>query len=111
METRKRMYYTSIGLVFFLAFFLIIIAVRDYRQDERIDFSKRSGFYEEAFYLSIYGGAGNTIYYTLDGSLPTPEDQLYQQPIYLSDATENPNIYSARTDTSTGFLTELVDTY
>lgn len=59
------------------------------------------------------GGGENRIFFTLDGSEPTQEDLLYNRakPIYLTDATNSANIYSVRTDTSTGFLSELIDEY
>lgn len=34
-----------------------------------------------------------------------------KSPLYIEDATNHVNVYSARTDTSTGFLTELIDQY
>lgn len=54
-----------------------------------------------------------TIHYTLDGSEPTVDDPVYDKasPLYIEDATNHPNIYSARTDTSTGFLTDLINQY
>lgn len=61
----------------------------------------------------ILGGGKNTIHYTLDGSEPTIHDPVYDRnkPIYIEDATNHANIYSARTDTSTGFLPELIHQY
>lgn len=76
-------------------------------------FSKEPGYYDSPFYLTILGGAKNTVHYTLDGSEPTTADPVYdgKNPIYIEDATSRPNVYSLRTDTSTGFLTDLIDQY
>lgn len=34
-----------------------------------------------------------------------------KSPLYIEDATNHPNVYSARTDTSTGFLQDLISQY
>ena len=81
---------------------------------KQLFFSKEPGYYDSAFYLSIVGGGvKNTIHYTLDGSEPTMDDPVYdrENPIYIDDATNHPNVYSKRTDTSTGFLTGLINQY
>lgn len=62
--------------------------------------SVESGFYEESFELQIQAGANQIIYYTLDGSNPTTNSQVYTEPIKIIDASLNENIYSARTDLS-----------
>lgn len=79
----------------------------------QLSFSREPGFYDSAFYLSILGGKGNTIHYTLDGREPTIDDPVFntKAPIYIEDATSHPNVYSVRTDTSTGFLTDLINRY
>lgn len=61
---------------------------------EKPVFSQISGFYDEDFTLTITAGAGETIHYTLDGSTPTADSPLYEKPLTITDATENPNRYS-----------------
>lgn len=68
--------------------------------------SMQSGFYDEPITLSVTTNRDADIYYTLDGSEPSEEDSLYTAPILLSDPTDHPNVYSARTDISAGFFAE-----
>ena len=46
--------------------------------------SAGSGFYEESFELTITAEKGVNIYYTLDGSVPTTDSILYEDPIVIS---------------------------
>lgn len=79
----------------------------------QLSFSRESGFYDSPFYLSIYGGGKYAIHYTLDSREPTVDDPVYDRknPLYIEDATNHPNVYSMRTDTSTGFLENLIREY
>lgn len=63
-------------------------------------FSAESGFYEEAFMLSMESGEGETIYYTLDGSRPTTQSQIYREPILIKDISAQDNYYAAIPNTS-----------
>lgn len=58
-------------------------------------FSRKSGFYEEEFDLSVYAQRGLEIYYTTDGSVPDEDSMRYQGTVHISDVSDNPNIYSA----------------
>ena len=76
-----------------------------------IELSVPSGFYSDSFSLRIDGGTNFDIYYTLDGSEPTVRSTPYDRDsgILISDASANPNLYSARTDISAGFQQELIE--
>ena len=74
-------------------------------------FSKDSGFYQQEFDLHISAPIGTRVYYTLDGSDPDENAIPYTGPIHISNATPNENRYSARTDTTAGFYTDLIEHY
>lgn len=76
-----------------------------------IVFSKPSGFYEDPFTLQIKAPTAE-IYYTLDGSEPVRGQEgtfLYEDGISIDDATSNDNLYSLRTDVTTGFDLDAVE--
>ena len=85
---------------------LLGIAFLDYV--EQPVFSHDSGFYEGSFSLSISAFHAEEIYYTLDGSTPGENSLKYTGPIRITDATQNENTYSMRTDVSVGFYTDLL---
>lgn len=89
--------------------------IADFKSGVHITFSIESGYYDDALELKIFGGGhtGNRICYTLDGSEPGMDSNLYDanMPIILTDATSNENVYSMRTDTSTAFQHDLVSRY
>lgn len=58
--------------------------------------SHESGFYDDAFDLQIMAEEGITIHYTLDGSIPTSESEIYTQPIRVYDRSEEPNIWRSQ---------------
>lgn len=63
-------------------------------------FSRESGFYEEPFALELSAPFGAKIYYTLDGSVPDENALPYTAPIWIEDASSNPNVHAMRTDLS-----------
>lgn len=63
-------------------------------------FSVTSGFYEEPFSLSLTAQAGETIYYTTDGTLPGADSLKYTGPILIEDASDSENVYAAITGIS-----------
>lgn len=58
------------------------------------------GFYEDSIEVSISADSAATIYYTLDGSDPDLDSEVYQQKIIIEDASCHDNVYSARDDLS-----------
>ncbi|MCR5625747.1 MAG: CotH kinase family protein [Lachnospiraceae bacterium] len=58
-------------------------------------FSAESGFYDDAFELSITDDRDSVIYYTLDGSDPDESSPVYSGPIYVKDISDEPNLYSS----------------
>lgn len=101
----------SVVLVIFLVIFKCL-----FKEDENkllenkgeVIFSVEPGFYDEAFELEMTAKSG-TIYYTLDGSVPDKNSLKYEGPVLITDATDNENQYSMRTDVSTGFDKEEIE--
>lgn len=63
-------------------------------------FSKESGFCEAEFFLKIKAGPGEEIYYTLDGSKPTPDSIKYSGKIEIRECSGQENLYASRKDLS-----------
>lgn len=58
-------------------------------------FSHESGFYEEAFTLTLEANEGETVYYTLDGSEPTEESNVYENGILIENISNQPNVLNS----------------
>lgn len=71
-----------------------------------LTFSRASGFYAEPFELELSAPIGTKIYYTLDGSDPDENAELYVKPLTIDDATAHPNVYSLRTDVSPEYFSD-----
>ena len=60
-----------------------------------IEFSHQSGIYYENIFLELSSNSANTeIRYTLDGSDPSIESNLYEAPLLLTNRENDPNIFS-----------------
>ncbi|MBO5565464.1 MAG: CotH kinase family protein [Lachnospiraceae bacterium] len=64
------------------------------RQVKEPVFSAESGFYETNFEVTLAAEPGLEIYYTLDGSDPTPASLRYTAPIAVTDASDRENVYA-----------------
>lgn len=63
-------------------------------------FSVESGFYDEAFSLTITASENEVVYYTLDGSDPTFDSNIYEAALEVDDASRQENVYAVRPDLS-----------
>lgn len=50
-------------------------------------FSLKGGIYTSEQLVTILAGAGCTIYYTTDGTVPTKESSVYSEPLYIGETT------------------------
>jgi hypothetical protein len=61
-------------------------------QQDTISFSHAGGFYAEAIQLNLRNGyPGNSIHYTLDGSIPDDRSPGYDHPLFLEDWSDREN--------------------
>jgi len=60
----------------------------------RLIFSHTEGFFDSSFYLKISSLLVDTIYYTLDGSLPTDTSHIFIDSIFIQDVSSSANILS-----------------
>lgn len=74
------------NVLFFIVVIIILIWACSYSMDVQVPlFSHESGFYEEDFKLTINVPKGYKVYYTLDGSIPNDESNIYESPIVITD--------------------------
>lgn len=104
--------FISIVLIWVLADWSDQYNIQEYRDNKRytsdLHFSVRPGFYDNEFDL-VLTAPTNQIYYTVDCSEPDNTSIAYVNPIHITDASRNPNIYSSIEDVSTGFYEEYID--
>lgn len=67
--------------------------VTDANTDYEVSFSMPSGFYAEDFSLALSGPSGFTIYYTLDGTIPTADSDVYTTPLSVTNVSHQENKY------------------
>lgn len=73
---------------------------------DKFGFSHPSGFYDEAFFLRINTDNKDKdikIFYTLDGSNPTPNSNLYENYIEISSRENDTDIYTQIRDIADGY--------
>jgi len=79
---RKYLYAALVILI--LSVFSVILLQKSIRGPE-IRFSEENVFQEKEFELTLHHSLfGGKIYYTLDGSVPTLQSQIYQSPILIA---------------------------
>ena len=57
-------------------------------------FSHQEGFYSTCFLLSINSVLGDTVYYTLNGDIPTENSNVFCDSLLIQDKSTDPNIIS-----------------
>ncbi len=60
----------------------------------QLHFSNQEGFYTAPFFLSITSASGDTIYYTLNGNLPSPNTSYVTAPLHIVNRNSEPNLFS-----------------
>ena len=78
---------------------------RKKRQETAPKFSTSSGIYKDEFELEISAPPGYRIYYTLDGSDPDENSEVYASPVRVYDRSDEPNLYRS----SKNFVSEWRD--
>jgi CotH kinase protein/Secretion system C-terminal sorting domain/Fn3 associated len=62
--------------------------------DNTLSFSHEAGFYTSSFYLKIISLNGDSVFYTLDGSIPTVNALVYQDSMLFDNKVSAPNYFS-----------------
>ncbi|PID88942.1 MAG: hypothetical protein CSB02_00035 [Bacteroidia bacterium] len=57
-------------------------------------FSNQEGFYSAPFSLSINSATGDTVYYTLNGDIPTTSSNYFTEPLLIQDRSAEPNVFA-----------------
>lgn len=108
---RMRFVFCAAGCLCFAALFAVVLSMQETNLEGTpladVAFSHPSGFYDDDFYLEIKSDRGK-IYYTLDSSDPDENSILYTEPILISDASQNENVYSMIRDVALELTPELL---
>ena len=101
---KKRLdFFSTVGYVGIIVVAMIAMCYFWWTDRQTFCFSRESGFYEEPFELQIGVPHGNKVFYTLDGSDPTIDSMEYTSPIYIDDASKNPNVFANNIDVVTWY--------
>jgi hypothetical protein len=92
VEAMKKsiMFILNIALISFISaceFGNIVLVPKSSRLNAELNpsFSLPGGFYDSAFELELDAKPETTIYYTLDGSIPTQEDLMWNGPLWIDE--------------------------
>jgi len=62
--------------------------------NNQLVFSHKQGFYKDPFHLDVYSINGDTVRYTLDGSIPFERSASVSEAIYMDYLESEPNFFS-----------------
>ena len=58
-------------------------------ENNQITLSQRAGYYDAPFYQNIHSLNGDTVYYTIDGSRPTPDQAIANDSVFITHRSED----------------------
>ncbi len=123
-EYEKKVFIRGLCIFLALGFLLLFIGISviprvsgsaqdktggDIKVEEPV-FSKKPGFYENAFFLKIRSKGEGIVYYTTDGSIPNKDSIQYTEPIYIYDRSEEPNVFRSIANTSYDWFVDPIKT-
>ncbi len=60
----------------------------------QLTFSNQEGFYSAPFSLSVNSATGDTVYYTLNGDIPTTSSNYFTEPLLIENKSPEPNVFA-----------------
>ncbi len=81
----------------------------EYVNIDGIDFSAPGGFYDDTFNLELKCDEGNKIYYTVDGTRPSTDSQLYEDYIKISNRSGSNYVYARMAMSNSGYIPKSID--